>query len=226
MTTTAQSSYMKGTELLLHYLVREPKIKTDHPPVILLLHGVGSNENDLFSFAGQLPDNFLVISARAPYEQGPGSYAWYEVDFSTGKPVPNAAQAEKSRTVIIDFINQLKEKYHFDDARVYLCGFSQGAIMAYSVGLTRPDKIRGMAIMSGRLLDEVKPTITPNEKLRHLNVFMSHATDDKVLDIHYAREGHAFLKGLGINPEYKEYTGGHTINKEMLNDLIGWLRKR
>src|SRR5690348_16232131 len=110
----------------LIYLVREPKLKTEKPPLLLLLHGVGSNERDLFSFADQLPDKFLVISARAPLSFGPVSFAWYQVDFSTGKPIFNKEQELNSRKIILDFIDQPKEHHSFDDKQVYLCGFSQG----------------------------------------------------------------------------------------------------
>ncbi|MEI6823151.1 MAG: alpha/beta hydrolase-fold protein [Bacteroidota bacterium] len=212
------------TTMTLHYLVRQPKIKSDKPPVIILLHGVGSNEEDLFSFADKLPDKYLVISARAPITLSKGSYAWYEVDFSTGKPIYNTQQEEKSRNIIIQFISELKQKFSFDDQQVYLCGFSQGAIMSYCVGLTRPDLVKGIGIMSGRLLEEVKSLITSNDKLKQLKVFISHGTKDQTLNIQYARTSVAYLKTLNINPVYKEYPEGHTISNEMLIDLINWLK--
>ena len=62
--------------LSLEYLIREPKIKKDSNPLLLLLHGYGSNEADLFSFASELPEDYYVISARAPYDLQYGSYAW------------------------------------------------------------------------------------------------------------------------------------------------------
>lgn len=226
MNTSFKSSYIKGEETLLHYIYREPKIKTNNPPLIILLHGVGSNEKDLFSFANQFPDNFLVVSARAPYELSQDSYAWYEVNFSSGTPIINKEKAEKSRTIIIQFINQLKEKHHFDEKNIYLCGFSQGAIMAYRVGLTRPDKIKGIIAMSGRLLEEVKPLINRNDNLKKLNVFVSHGINDNMLGIHYAEESVAYLKELGINPNFKTYNEGHTINKDMLTDALFWLSKQ
>ncbi len=49
------------TTMILHYLVRQPKIKSAKPPVIILLHGVGSNEEDLFSFADKLPDKLNIL---------------------------------------------------------------------------------------------------------------------------------------------------------------------
>jgi phospholipase/carboxylesterase len=223
MNATAKGGYLKESEPLLHYLVRAPKTAGSKPPLIILLHGIGTDEHDLFSLAEQLPGNFLVISARGPYTISAGSYAWYQADFSKGNPIINKEQAEKSRNVIIQFIGQLKEKHDFDENQVYLCGFSQGAIMAYSVGLTRPDKIKGIAALSGRILDEVKPMITSDNKLQHLQVFIGHGTTDKVLDIHYAHDAYALLKQKGIKPTYKEYNEGHGINNEELADLKEWL---
>jgi len=226
MNTIYGLSTPKNEESPLYYLVREPKTRINNPPLILLLHGVGSNEQDLFSFAGQLPDKFLVISARAPLSVGKDSYAWYQVDFSKGKPVFNQEQEEAGKKIIIQFISFLKTRYVFDDQQVYLCGFSQGAIMSYAVGLTNPEMIQGIAAMSGRILDEVKPLTASNEKLKHLSIFISHGTDDGVLTIQYAREAAEFLKLLNLNPTYHEYPAGHTINDEMFRDLVNWLNNK
>ena len=125
----------------LHYLVREAKAGTINPPLLLLMHGVGSNEQDMFSLAEQLPDHFLIISARGSYTVGPNSYVWFHVDFSTGAPVFKQEEAERSRNTIIQFIETLKTHYSFDEKQIYLVGFSQGGIMSFSIGLTRPDLI-------------------------------------------------------------------------------------
>ena len=221
-----QGLYGKNDESPLYYLAREPKIHSEHPPVLILLHGVGINEKDLFSFADQLPGKFLVISARAPLTAARDSYAWYQVDFSKGKPLFNEEQEEKSKNIILHFISYLKEKYSVDETEVYLCGFSQGAIMSYVVGLTNPSRIKGIAAMSGRILEEVRPFIASNEALHHLNIFISHGTNDGVLTVQYAREAKVLLKQLNLNPEYHEYPAGHTINNEMFQDLLNWLNTK
>lgn len=217
--------FAAGQEPSLFYLSREPKIKQEKPPLLILLHGVGSNEQDLFALAEYLPEQFLVVSARAPYTLGKDSYGWYEVDFSSGKPAIIQEQAEKSRLLLIAFIDELKTKYVFDEKQVFLCGFSQGAIMSYSAGLTRPDKIKGIALMSGRLLEEIKPLIR-KDQLSNLTIYISHGTNDRVLGIHYAREAYSYLKQLGQSPVYKEYPEGHSINQEMLIDLVSWLKQQ
>ncbi|MEC4050048.1 alpha/beta fold hydrolase [Flavobacterium sp. SUN046] len=219
MNNIQASSYLKGDELLLHYRFRAPKTKQEHPPVLILLHGVGGNEDDMFALADQIPDHFLVIAPRAPFELGPNSYAWFDVDFSTGSPVINKERAEKSRLILIQFINQLKEIHHFDDEQVYLGGFSQGGIMSFSVGLTRPDKIKGIIVMSGRLLQEIRPLIQPSPSLQKLQILILHGTHDSVLGIHYAHESRDYLMQLGLHPSYFEFDEDHRVSKEMIETI-------
>lgn len=71
----------QNTKPSLHYLVGPPKIKTGNPPLLLLLHGVRSNEQNMFSFANSLPDKYLVVSAREPLTFSTNSYSWFTVDF-------------------------------------------------------------------------------------------------------------------------------------------------
>lgn len=223
--TLILSGIAQSTAPDLYYIFKEPKIKSAKPPVIILMHGLGSNEKDLFSFANQLPDSFLVISLQAPIKLSNDSYAWYHLSFENGKPISNSTEAEASRLMIINFINTLKRKHALNEKRIYLCGFSQGAIMAFSIGLTVPEKIKGIAVMSGRLLEEVKPSIASKNKLKKLNVFISHGTKDNVLPVSNAREANTYLKQLNINATYKEYPEPHTISNAMFNDLLMWLIK-
>lgn len=209
----------------LQYLVRQPKVKTAHPPLLLLLHGVGGNEQNLFSFAESLPDNYLVVSARGPLTLGANSYAWFQVDFSSGRPQINEKQAEAARVSIVDFIESLKKDLDFDEQQVYLMGFSQGGIMSYSVALTEPEKINGIIVMSGRLLPEVKPLIADEKRLAKLKIFVSHGKQDQVLHFPFATEAVDYLKSKGLNPDFHQYDEGHTVNQQMLADVLVWLNK-
>jgi len=93
-------------ELSLEYQVREPKIIVDKNPLLLLLHGYGSNDSDLFSFASELPDEYYVISARAPYDLQYGSYAWYAINFDADEnKFSDIDQARNSRDLIVRFID-------------------------------------------------------------------------------------------------------------------------
>ncbi|MCV2483590.1 alpha/beta hydrolase-fold protein [Flavobacterium sp. SH_e] len=208
----------------LHYLIREPKIKTANPPLVILLHGVGGNEQNLFSFAPEFPENFVVVSARGPLTFGPNSFAWFQVDFSTGKPQINAEQAENSRLMLIDFITDLKSEINFNSEEVYLMGFSQGGIMSYSVALTAPEKVKGIAVMSGRLLPEIKPFMADEKRLEKLKIFISHGKQDAVLNYQYALDAFDFLKTKNLNPHFHSYEEGHTVNRQMFDDVNLWLK--
>lgn len=211
-------------ELSLPYLVREPKLVSTRKRAIILLHGVGSNEQDLFNLANRLPADSYVISPRGQFMLGPGRYAWYQVDFSTGKPIINAAQETSSRERILTFIRQIKQQYKVNE--VYIGGFSQGAIMSYSIGLTHPDEVQGIIALSGRLLDEIKPLVFTGEKsyLKGLKVFIAHGVQDTMLPVYYARAAKEYLERLAIPLAYHEYPAGHEISSLVLDDLNSWLQ--
>ncbi|MDJ1482677.1 alpha/beta fold hydrolase [Cytophagaceae bacterium YF14B1] len=208
---------------VLQYLIREPKVKAEKNKAIILLHGVGSNEQDLFSLAGQLPDDFYIIAARGPFALGGGRFAWYNVDFSTGRPVIDVEQELSSRNTIHRFVSQIKQKYHID--QLYLGGFSQGAIMSFSVALTYPNEVNQVIALSGRILEQHQVGVVPNDSFRKLNVFLSHGTQDGTLPIQYAREAKTFLEKLNVQLSYHEYNLGHSINNDVLKDLNRWLQK-
>lgn len=214
---------IKGQELVLTYKIRQPLVKTTNPGLLILLHGVGSNEDDLFRFTDTLPPHFIVVSARAPYTICPGRYAWFRVDFSSGKPVIDPEQAEKSRQVLNLFTSQLMERYEVNPTEVYMGGFSQGGIMSYSTGLTHPQKFKGIFILSSRLLPEVKPLINPGPALQKLRVFIAHGIADQVLPLPHAHEAKAYLDNLTPDITYHEYRIGHQVDTRELADLNNWL---
>ena len=93
----------------LQYIVREPKIASEKPPLLILLHGYGSNKEDLFSFAEELPDALLIVSLEAPLSIGNGSYAWYSINFDdiNGK-FSDLKEAKKSIDEIASLLTPLK----------------------------------------------------------------------------------------------------------------------
>ncbi|MBS7565485.1 hypothetical protein KHS38_13820 [Mucilaginibacter sp. Bleaf8] len=218
-----KTNALKGEELMLVYKVHQPVTSERKPGLILLLHGIGSNEEDLFRLAIKFPTGFVIVSARAPYTISPGKYTWFELGFSNGVRVVNAEQAEKSRLVINAFISQLIDKYDLDSHKVFLGGFSQGGIMSYSVGLTFPKKLAGIFILSSRLLPEVKPLIKSKEELQSLPIFIAHGKQDPVLPLTYAHDALAYLQPLTDNITYKEYDMVHTVGEKELADLVDWI---
>ena len=105
------------------------------PPSIILLHGVGANETSLLSLTDELDPRFQIISVRAPIEIRPGGYGFFRVQFAP-EPVIVPHEAEASRVTLTRFIPDLVQRYVLYPRRVFLLGFSQGAIIAASVADT------------------------------------------------------------------------------------------
>jgi phospholipase/carboxylesterase len=185
------------------------------------LHGVGSNENDLFSLADQLPKDYYIISPRGKFTISEGSYAWYNVDFSKGKPVFDIKQEAQSRDAILLFINEMKVKYGFDE--IYLGGFSQGAIMSCSISLLHPEKIKGVICLSGRILQEIRGGVKNDNELHKLKIFLAHGTQDGTLTVAFAREAKTYLEQLQTKLSYHEFEMGHQITSDVLKELNKWL---
>ena len=210
--------------LSLEFKIREPKVKLDKNPLLLLLHGYGSNEADLFSFAEELPENYYIISARAPYDMQYGSYAWYAINFDADQnKFSDNEQAKTSRDLIATFIDELIQTYPIDADYVSLIGFSQGSILSYAVALSYPEKVQKVVAMSGYLnLDIVTEDYLKNT-FNNLKIFASHGTVDQVIPVEWARKTPAILENLGIAVTYKEYPVGHGVAPQNFYDFNNWL---
>lgn len=215
-------------ELSLYHLVREPKIKnpdaSGKSPLLLLLHGYGSNEEDLFSFANELPEEYFIVSARAPFDMMYGSYAWYAINFDADEnKFSDLGQARASRDIISRFIDELIEKYPIDKEDVTLIGFSQGCILSYAVAVSYPEKIRRVVAMSGYFNPEIAVDDYLENDFGKLKIFASHGSVDQVVPVEWARKAEPYLKKIGIDIVYKEYPVGHGVAPQNFFDFRNWL---
>lgn len=211
------------SNLAFEYQIKEPKIKLDKNPLLLLLHGYGSNEEDLFSFATELPDDYTVISVRAPYDLQYGSYAWYAINFDANQnKFSDNDQAIKSRDLIVKFIDQLVINHAIDAKKITLLGFSQGSILSLAVALSYPQKVQKVIALSGYLNEDILKENYQNNDFSNLKIFTSHGTADQVIPVAWAKKTKPFLDQLSINSVYKEYPIGHGISPPVFNDFIQW----
>lgn len=212
--------------MTLEYLIREPKIKLDKNPLLLLIHGYGSNEQDLFSFERELQPEYYVVSVRAPYDLQYGSYAWYAINFDADQnKFSDHEQARTSRDLIAGFIDELLGKYPIDAEKVTLIGFSQGTILSYAVALSYPEKVQRVVAMSGYLNAEILADNFEQNDFSNLKMFVSHGTVDQVIPIDWARKAPVALEKLGVQNIYKEYPVGHGVAPQNFFDLKKWLEE-
>jgi len=214
-------------EYSLQHLIRKPKIEVDKPSLLLMLHGYGSNERDLYSFANELPDELLVVSAQAPLSMGFGAYAWYtihfEADDSKFSDIPEALAA---RDLLIQFIDELQETYHFNPAKSFLMGFSQGSILSYAVALSYPEKIKNIIALSGYVNEELLLKSQENVFYEKLDFYCSHGTIDDVIPVTWARKTKQFLENKNIKHVYQEYPVGHGVAPQNFTDFKNWMLER
>jgi len=214
-------------KISLTYKYRLPKSnKTKTPPLLLLLHGYGSNESDLFSFAEHLPDDYLIISPRAPLTLGFDSYAWYTINFNNQdgnySDIPEALKAKK---IILNFIDELKAVFSFDSASINLLGFSQGSILSYGLALTYPNTFENLVALSGYIKKELFE-IRDKHALKNLDIFMSHGIQDQVIPILWAKKSEQFLTELKISHQFKTYPTGHNVTPQNFNEFNQWLKNK
>ncbi|TYC12009.1 alpha/beta fold hydrolase [Bizionia gelidisalsuginis] len=211
--------------LSLHHVVRESSLQ-ENAPLLILLHGYGSDENDLFSFASELPEELLIISARAPYPMEPYGNAWYAINFDADKGKwSDNEQAILSRDLIAKFIDEVTEAYPVNKNNVSLLGFSQGTILSYAVALTYPEKIKNVMALSGYINEDLF-TAKDKKAYSHLDIYSSHGSVDQVIPVDWARQNPVFLKGLNIKHTYNEFPVGHGIAPQNFYELKEWLKKR
>ncbi|WP_411767668.1 alpha/beta hydrolase [Winogradskyella sp. A3E31] len=211
---------------LLHHITR-PSSLNDNAPLLIMFHGYGSDENDLFSFASELPEELFIISVRAPYPMQPYGNAWYTINFDAEKGKwSDDEEAKSSRDLIANFIDEACNNYPVDNNNITLLGFSQGTILSYGVALTYPEKVNNIIALSGYVNTGIIPTNMNPSKFEHLSFYCSHGSVDQVIPVDWARKSIEFLKGLNVEHHYSEFPVGHGVAPQNFYEFNEWLKKR
>jgi len=121
---------LMNNKLPFYHLIRKSSLENIPSPLLIMVHGYGSNEKDLFSFSRAIPDHITIISLRGDIEIQHDGYAWYNIslDFNGNKSY-DIAKAQESRDKIVKCIDQCIEIYNVDKKNITLMGFSQGSML-------------------------------------------------------------------------------------------------
>ena len=205
----------------LHYLIHEPQGPITQPrKALFLLHGYGSNAQDLFGLAKPLKLDAVVFSLQAPYSIAGDGYAWYAIHFDEQQGKwSDDQQALSSVDQIDQMITQLVEEYQLDDRELHLAGFSQGAILSYALAFQKRGRFKSIAGLSGYINERITP-LQPME----INVFASHGTQDQVIPYRWAEQIKQQLNLEGCQLKFCSYPTGHSLCMENFEDLIQWMR--
>ena len=193
----------------------------DPEGALVLLHGRGADERDLFPLLDLLdPDRRLLgATARAPLSLPPGGAHWYIVR-RVGYPDPETFNATYPE--LAAWLDAMLAEHGIPPERTVLGGFSQGSVMSYALGLG-PDRPRPAGIMA---LSGFLPTVEGFDldlaKARDLPVAIGHGTHDPVISVEFGRDARDRLTAAGADVTYRESPMPHTIDPGFLRELTGW----
>ncbi|MER2089774.1 MAG: alpha/beta fold hydrolase [Sporosarcina sp.] len=188
-------------------------------PVIFLLHGLGSNEQNMMPFVSGIEQELFVFSIRGPLHQSPG-YTFFTIQ---GFGNPHRDMFDDAINKLENFIEYAVEKYPIDASEVYFMGFSQGAILSMTLGLKLGSRIKGIIALSGYIPSFVKEEYDI-QSLDGVSAFISHGKHDQVLPFEWGVDAEAFYRQNGAASIFSDYPGGHTVSNENFNDFTAWLK--
>jgi len=212
---------MDHTDLSLSYVLRAPKgtAESDPLPLVFMLHGRGADANDLADLAPMMGTGYRFVfpNAPQPFEAAPGftfGYTWFD-----GWPAePNSVK--KSRNLLLQFIDEIIERYATPPGKVILSGFSQGGLMSLDAGFRTKQKLAGIVVMSGAVYEADPPNFSPK-----IPVLIVHGSDDDVIPVLAARRARRILEDHGIEPEYQEFPMGHFVTPDSIAVVADFMRR-
>jgi phospholipase/carboxylesterase len=212
-------------------LILDPPIIPAGAPVIITLHGLGTNADDLVPFC----EKFQFTNCRFVLPDAPlslpgypeGAYAWYDFQAHDRKEV------EKSRDYLFKVMDRFSNDPNLRPAPgaaktptpLILIGFSQGGVMALEAGLNYKGGVAGIVSMSGYMPDPWA-TLTKAEALFETPMLLVHGTEDEVVPIEGSRLAAKSMKDTGFTEvTLKELAMAHQISEESFNEVKGFLEK-
>jgi phospholipase/carboxylesterase len=196
---------------------------TDDAPVLLLLHGRGSDERDLLPLGRQLHDTATIISVRAPFPAAPWGYgpgwAWYRF---IGGTTPEPESFTAGQDVLAAFVADLPTRLGRDVPTAFIGGFSQGGTTSLAFTLRNPGTVAGVMVFSGFIANH--PTVTPSAA-GTTPIWWGHGTADPAIPFEHAEAGWQSLAEAGAVLETLARPGmGHTIDATEVAAAREWLR--
>lgn len=210
-----------------------PSQARDVRQAVIMLHGFGSDGNDLISMAPEMSRDLpktCFYAPDAPYSEGAG-YKWFDLDQIAANTVYEhfdylqrlMIKAKAVLPLIFDFVDHIAQKHNLSHSQIVLMGFSQGGLLALMTGLLYAPTIKGvigasavpLSINSALSIDEVK-SLPP--------VLLTHGTDDDVVPYIGAQITQNTLKNLGCKVQMHTVAGmGHGIDdssQQAMTDFI------
>lgn len=195
-------------------------------PLLVMLHGYGSNERDLIMLAPSLDPRLRIVSVRAPQMLAPEMFGWFPIDFTPTGITADHKAAINVADQFTAFLKKMIATLQPAGNKAFLMGFSQGAVMSYMTAFRNPELLHGVAALSGQLPDSRPDAEAMPEGLADIPFLVQHGLFDDVLPIDRGRQADAWLRDKIADYTYREYPMAHQIDQESLDFLRTWLSER
>lgn len=193
---------------------------------VVLLHGYGSDGNDLIAMAPAfqpLLPGALFVSPNAPQPLGMGGFQWFPIDWTGDRLASRQTGVISARPILVEFLNDLWPQTGVTPDRTILAGFSQGAMMALHVGLSLPAEqtLMGVIGMSGAFLP---PDDFGSEGLARPPVCLVHGDMDDVVDPNHSADANSVLTNSGVEVHYHVSRGvGHGVSPDGMDYIARFI---
>ena len=189
------------------------------PPtrLLLMLHGWTGDENSMWVFARNFPQEYLIVAPRGLHVSPQGGYSWRPFREGTfGRP--NLEDLQESAHALIRLVDSDPARAGVDASRFDVMGFSQGAALSNVLNCLYPQRVRKAGILAGFMPSGMEP-IVAQKPLAGKPVFVTHGTQDNMVPIDRARASMALLEQAGANITYCEAEVGHKVSSDCLRAL-------
>lgn len=185
------------------YYEQAPASGTKAESVVIFLHGVGSNGQDLIALAPPLAEalpNTAFVSPDAPfeYDMAPMGNAFQWFSLAVREPAAMLAGAQKVQPLVDAFIDEILAKYGIPASKLVLFGFSQGTMTSLFVAPRRAEKLAGIVGCSGALL---APELLEDEAKSKTDICLIHGELDDIVPFERMQQAESALKASGFSVE-------------------------
>jgi len=191
--------------------------------VLFLLHGYGSNERDLLGLTAMFPNSGDVVALRAPIELRAGAYCWFPIQGHTNGSTPDTMLYHLAGNQLQEWIDWIVVKENLVGKKIFIAGFSQGAMMCYEMARRKANSFAGIIGFSGsaKALNHLSETSNCGA-----DMLMTHGTANEVLTYASGQEAKTKLEKCGAQVEFFTFGGGHQITDEAAEKARVWLKSR
>ncbi len=211
---------MSASDNGLTYRVRE----ASGPPqgALVLLHGRGADESDLFPLLDMLdPERrFVGLTPRGPLSLPPGGAHWYRV-MQVGYPDPSTFFPTFEG--LAAWFDGFLASTGLPHDKVVLGGFSQGGVMSYALGLGKGRPRPAALLPFSCFMPTVEGLELDLARLDGFPVAIAHGTYDPVIEVAWGRQAKETLEAAGAAVTYRESPIGHSIDPRGITELQDFL---